>query len=121
MGSRPEQQEGTKDIYMRLSSEDEISRSEDDECSTSWDEETPNSDESDMLITPKSHLASIHEKQWRTLLFSFWKRQWFPEGPWEVCGMHFLDVEGVKLFKFFFVTISSILLVHYYAIFVVSF
>jgi hypothetical protein len=47
------------------------------------------------------------------------RKHWLPDGPWQICKVHLLDAEGAKLFKFFFVTILCLLLVHYYAIAVV--
>lgn len=50
-----------------------------------------------------------------------WNQHWLPEGPWKIGkNQILLDVQGVKLFKFFLVSVLSILLVHYYAIYTVS-
>lgn len=46
-------------------------------------------------------------------------KNWLPDGPWRICGAQILEVEAVKLVKFFFVTVLTILAVHYYAIVVV--
>jgi len=54
-------------------------------------------------------------------LRGLWNRPLLPQGPWKIAkDQVLLDAKGVNLFKFFLVSVASILLVHFYGILVVS-
>lgn len=46
---------------------------------------------------------------------TLFRRNFFPDGPLKVGEIELLEIEGVKLLKFFLLTFIEILIVHYYA------
>jgi hypothetical protein len=80
------------------------------------DDEENQDDGMASLISTNISDSNTHHKRERLL----WARKhWLPDGPWQICKVSLLDAEGVKLFKFFLVTILCLLLMHYYAMAVV--
>ncbi len=56
-------------------------------------------------------------RQEKAELKSLWNRHLIPDGPWKVAqDQVLLEEKGVKLLKFSFVSVVSILLIHYYAL-----
>jgi hypothetical protein len=115
-----------RDIYLRWSSNDSLGQTSDDSdddpeiaslVSTSSSEDE-NDKDNDRNIHHKSKSRSSTNTTTRTR-WSLLTQNWLPEGPWQVGGLQLLEAEGVKLFKFFGITVLSILFVHYYAIVVV--
>jgi hypothetical protein len=120
-----------RDIYLRWSSHDSLGQTSSDDSdddpeiaslvstSSSEDEnENENDKDKNRNILHKSKSRSSTKTTTRTR-WSLLTQNWLPEGPWQVGGHQVLEAEGVKLFKFFGITVLSILFVHYYAIVVV--
>jgi hypothetical protein len=77
-------------------------------------------DELEGLVDKKLSNGGERKKQANDDELFLWNTQWLPDGPWRIGKVQLLDYPSVKLFKFFFVTIGMILIVHYYAIVAVS-
>jgi hypothetical protein len=91
-----------------------------------FEEEEANNDESISLLDRLEQLRPINRqkdriclstKQW---LWACWHQHLVPDGPWKIGKQVVMDKTGVKLLKFCGGALSSILLIHYYATFVVS-
>jgi len=68
----------------------------------------------------RDRFVNIQEK-WIHSSSSWWDYHLLPHGPWKVGNEIVMDAMGVKLLKFCGCAFMSLLLVHYYAIFAVSF
>jgi hypothetical protein len=107
-----------KEIYVRWSSREE------DKFPADEDDDDDDTEEDDALLLGRqkegaNSVGNDSNPRWSRFLWLVNKR-WFPDSTLRICGAEMLEVEGVKLLKFFLTTIIGIIFVHNYAQWTVS-
>jgi hypothetical protein len=110
-----------KEIYVRYISQD---YSEEEILLDKQDDDDDTEEDTDLLLgskeeDEKNSVGNDPNPRWSRFVWLV-NKSWFPDSTLRICGAEMLEVEGVKLLKFFLTTIVGILFVHYYAQWTVS-